>query len=534
MFCDAQIPIHPDLRKYTLDLLREKTALSVVKEKARLYAIKRWGDLPGDVHYRFRLRDHDSSSLYRSLNKELGILPRSQAQDNLDKWFRAANFSPPDAILTASCMHYVPEVSESNQRFMLILSTPLQRQLAWKYGHKKQVLMDLTFGFSSARALLVILMVIDDTNKGLPIAQIIFTAKKEAKAVHADYNTRILDDMLRIFKEKMGTNKNGESFTFAVGTTDNDVRERTALDNNFPGVILILCMFHTLQSWRNHLNQSLASIPKGEKRQEVCSRLWKLLMKLIRTVSDYNEAVSLYNGEVEYFRKLGKGRGPGSAENKKQSQAALDFLNYLHSYIKLEDYWRSWSLAGAMEAARQLGVDVLSVARTTNHLESFNGRIKLRYFRDYEHSGRLPRIDYWVLILLTRVLPDFFASWMERRHQRAYYGAMRHAPSALPHDTSPTMSFDDGSPRQLGPVKSRFDTVAEAEDDARKFMDRAFKGFAPCSGHYAKAFAEEHKLAVMEFEMSFEEVGEVDEDDSEFMEAKDVKFLGGDSLEPGA
>ena len=56
--------------------------------------------------------------------------------------------------------------------------------------------MDLTFGVCSARALLAILMVIDDNNHGQPIALMLFTARKEARATHADYNGALLQDLL--------------------------------------------------------------------------------------------------------------------------------------------------------------------------------------------------------------------------------------------------------------------------------------------------------------------------------------------------
>jgi hypothetical protein len=51
--------------------------------------------------------------------------------------------------------------------------------------------VDITFGFSSTQANLMILMTIDDHYKGIPIAYIIFTACTDAKAIHADYDTAL-------------------------------------------------------------------------------------------------------------------------------------------------------------------------------------------------------------------------------------------------------------------------------------------------------------------------------------------------------
>src|SRR6202453_1850236 len=122
--------------------------------------------------------------------------------------------------------------------------------MAWKYGHKHQMLMDGTFGTCTARVLTFILMAIDDNGKGIPVAFIIFTARKHAKAVHADYNGALLEMLLGQWKRGMGKHpETGEEFEIAVANTDNDPRERHALSHNWSDVFLLLCRFHTWQSW---------------------------------------------------------------------------------------------------------------------------------------------------------------------------------------------------------------------------------------------------------------------------------------------
>jgi hypothetical protein len=162
---------------------------------------------------------------------------------------------------------------------------------AWKFGHKKQVLMDLTFGVCSAWALLAILMALDENGTGIPICFIMFTARESAKATHADYDTAILDRLLGIFKQKLGSDEHGEEIDFSIGNTDNDPRERTSLSKHWPGILLLLCMFHIWQAWRNMLNRRLQPIPKGEQRQLVRKRLGKLLMDLLKEISEHTTAV---------------------------------------------------------------------------------------------------------------------------------------------------------------------------------------------------------------------------------------------------
>ncbi|KAJ7149105.1 hypothetical protein C8R46DRAFT_916478, partial [Mycena filopes] len=398
-----RIPLHPLVRDYALSLLRKNIPLTQLRQHCREFSHARWGVEVGDAVHRYVLTDHETTSLYRTIARESGIPQRSTAQDNLHHWFNTENPQPPDPRLSAACAAYSPYIPGETDRFKIILMTPEQKLLAWTFGHRRQMLMDLTFGVCNGRALLAILMVLDDENKGLPIAFILFTAKKETKAVHADYDKIILEELLKQFKAAMGTNDAGEEFDPVVGSTDNDPRERHGLRKNWETILLLLCLFHVWQAWRNGLNKYLRIIPKGPERQTIRSHLAKFLMRLLKEIKEYDEAIAEYNAQVLYFKTLGKARGGND-----QSKAGLAFLTYLQVYLKVRDFWKSWSLAGVEEAAAQMGVLISQISRTTNPLESFNGRLKGVYFAPYMHSGRLPRIDYWILMIVTKVLPEFF------------------------------------------------------------------------------------------------------------------------------
>ncbi|KAG1749325.1 hypothetical protein EDB19DRAFT_1904837 [Suillus lakei] len=112
----------------------------------------------------------------------------------------------------------------------------------------------------------------------IPVAFLIFTVQKEAKAVHADYDQKILEDVLDKWKAAMGLNDAGEPFNIAVRNMDNDIRECYALTKHWPSIHLILCLFHTWQSWRNGLNRYLKPAPKEPARQEIQAHLGQLLM----------------------------------------------------------------------------------------------------------------------------------------------------------------------------------------------------------------------------------------------------------------
>ncbi|KAJ7188449.1 hypothetical protein C8R46DRAFT_879117, partial [Mycena filopes] len=416
------IPLHPELRAEALSLLRLRVPLAQLKQLCRAWAQAKWGSAVGDASYRFVLNDHETTSLYRTLARERGIA-QAPPQNNLDLWFRQSNPAPPDPRLTASCIAYSPCLADDPEgRFSIILCTPEQRLAAWRYGHKKQVLMDLTFGVCSGRVLLAILMAIDENNHGVPIAQIIFTARKAAKAVHADYNGQLLKELLGKYKAGMGQNAEGEDFAMEVASTDNDSRERFGIRETWACVYLLLCIFHTWQAWRNGLNKHLRVIPEGDSRQEIRRRLGKFLMRQLKEICIYDEAIAAYNVELAHFKSLAKRRDKLS---KLQAKGGMAFLAYFQSYLRVRAFWESWSLAGAMEAARRMGVPLSVIARTTNHLEGFNGRLKGKFLTQHLKSGRLPRVDLWILLLITEVLPTFFAEWTEKRQRNKYYNDMR-------------------------------------------------------------------------------------------------------------
>ncbi|KAF8907632.1 hypothetical protein CPB84DRAFT_1813487 [Gymnopilus junonius] len=475
--------------------------------KCASWAENKWSSISGDSHFRYRLTPHDASSLYRTISHERGIYQRTSAEDNLDKWFWAEKPQPPSPLLSESCLNYQPHEEPTSDRFEIILSMPEMREAAWKYGHKKQVLMDLTFGVCSARALLLILMAIDENGTGIPICFIMFTARDSVKATHADYNKNLLDRLLGLFKQKMGLNALGEEFDIRIGTTDNDTRERFGLTKNWPAIFLLLCIFHIWQAWRNALNKQLSSIPKEDGCQMVRRQIGKFLMQLLKDISDHDEAMALFRAEKVYWQQV---KTQCDRLSKAQATAALKFLDYLNGYVEHEAYWKSWSPAGASEAAHLLGVAVSTIARTTNHLESFNGRIKSSYYQPYQHSGWLPRIDVWILLLITAIMPDFFKDLRNKKSMRDYYAQMRiirprdNAGSMLPgSDTS-----SSSPPSFTTPTDATYHDdlikkwLQELEDDSYDFGNSDTGEAAEESGLELDGNAEDVEEAATSFELS--------------------------------
>ncbi|KAJ7622177.1 hypothetical protein FB45DRAFT_753561 [Roridomyces roridus] len=463
---NARIPLEPRLRDYLLFELESGLPLAKLKEKARSWASKNLGDAPGNNHHRFILNNGDMSSLYRTQARLRGIL-RQPPEQNIDLWFRRDNPAPPDPRLSAACLSYSPHIKGQTERLCLIFSTPEQQALAWRFGHKQHMLMDLTFGFCNGRLLLAVLMALDEHKRGIPVSLIVFSAKEYTKAVHSDYNTEVLQKLLAEFKAAMGTNSDGEQFEVTVGTTDNDTRERQALLATWKEILLLLCIFHTWQSWRNGLNRFLRSITDDDDRKSTRRRLAKFAIQLLKETTEYSEVIAAYNTEIRFFESVGRKRAESA---KKMSKAALAFLGYFQSYLKEKEFWVSWSPAGALLAAEKLGIPVSQVARTTNALESWNARAKGRYISHHQHSGRLLRPDHWIYVMVIHAIPEMLADWLAKRQRASYYEGMksiapliaaptlrsRQAPESNPPpaDASPPLPSERPVPRSLEEVRA--------------------------------------------------------------------------------
>lgn len=96
-------------------------------------------------------------------------------------------------------------------------------------------------------------------------------------------------------------------------------------------------------------------------------------------------------------------------ESVKAGKSGLNFLDYLDANWMAEDLWLSWSQRGKNDAAERLNIPITDVLPTTNHLESFNGVLKLRHVAHWKHSGTRLRFDVLILHLIRDILPYLFA-----------------------------------------------------------------------------------------------------------------------------
>jgi hypothetical protein len=79
------------------------------------------------------------------------------------------------------------------------------KQAAWKYSHRGQLILDGTFGICDMRVLLFIALGVDEARKGVPLAFFLFSVPTGNKATHAGYDTSILVEVLKAWKNSLGS-----------------------------------------------------------------------------------------------------------------------------------------------------------------------------------------------------------------------------------------------------------------------------------------------------------------------------------------
>lgn len=127
---------------------------------------------------------------------------------------------------------------------------------AWKYAHQSQLLLDGTFGICNSRMLLFIALGVDGFGKGIPLAFFLFSAPTGSRATHTGYDSTILQQLLKAWKQLLGS-QGGMAFTPFIAITDTDTKERAALSMVWPDIWLLLCKFHLRQCWSNRRKKLL-------------------------------------------------------------------------------------------------------------------------------------------------------------------------------------------------------------------------------------------------------------------------------------
>ena len=207
------------------------------------------------ANFRYQLLPGDFSRLYRHHYRVThGVDLSVKAEQNVHDWM-SADQKKAKPHIRESVFHYSPRGSDG-QRFIACIATPEMKKAAWRYCHRKQVMIDGTFGLSTSRLLLWVALGVDERNRGVPVALFLFSAPTGNRATHAGYDTKIIGEIMSIWRDWMGT-QDGVLFCPLSALTDTDVKERGGLIIAWKNIILLLCKFHVRQCWTNKRSSCL-------------------------------------------------------------------------------------------------------------------------------------------------------------------------------------------------------------------------------------------------------------------------------------
>lgn len=216
------------------------------------------------VNHRYQILPSDFSRLYwqhyrKAYSVDVSVAP----EHNVDNWLnrQSTHFKP---HIHEAIFHYNARANVGD-RLKICVSTPEMKTAAWKYCHKRQLVLDGTFGLCTSRLLVWIALGVDDSGHGIPVAMFLFSAPAGNRATHAGYDTNILTELLKAWMVWLGTQL-GEQFRPYVAITDTDFKERGALIRVWPDIILLLCKFHIRQCWTN---KRKATLPRGESHWRI-------------------------------------------------------------------------------------------------------------------------------------------------------------------------------------------------------------------------------------------------------------------------
>ncbi|OJT03174.1 hypothetical protein TRAPUB_6250, partial [Trametes pubescens] len=399
------MPLHPAVFTEALKQLRSGAQLTDIQNTNRtMFKSGSYTGQPRDLRkspYRWLLQRSDTRSLYRQFNRLRGVNMTTPAYINIHEWLDIK--SPVYNKAFASAVFHYSAWAAENEHFEVCVATKDMKAAAWKYSHESQLLLDGTFGLCDSKVLLFILMGVDEKQRGVPLAFLMFSAPSGNQQTSSGYNTAILTKLLSQWKTSLGT-RNGQAFAPHVAITDTDPKERGALLHVFPDIWLLICKFHLRQAWRNHRSRVI----KGTTAThiDIRSHMQQLEVALLGS-TEYSQATALIAGERDVLTAVASALDSG-APKQGAITGALAHLDYFASYWLAGNLWQSWSEHGRRTAATLLGCQVEGVIPTTNHLESFNGVLKNKHVHHWQRGGRRIRVDVLLHLFVFTVLPSIF------------------------------------------------------------------------------------------------------------------------------
>ena len=131
-------------------------------------------------------------------------------------------------------------------------------------------------------------------------------------------------------------------------------------------------------------------------------------VRLLETI-DYPATMNMLNTEQNKVLLVAQ-------HSPTASCAYITYIDYLVNTWMPKPLWQSWSHKGHIITSTILKIPIEGVLPTTNHLEAFNGLLKNKYIPWWQRSGSHLHFNFLIHILITKILPDIFASCLSHQN----------------------------------------------------------------------------------------------------------------------
>ncbi|RKO83568.1 hypothetical protein BDK51DRAFT_49609 [Blyttiomyces helicus] len=176
----------------------------------------------------------------------------------------------------------------------------------------------------------------------------------------------------------MLSEEKGVEFEPMIAMTDTDVKDRKALLDVWPAIILLLCMFHVAQAWKNKLTKMLGS----RVSDSVVAGVRSMVVAQVRDML--------------------------SSQIFTTAMCGVEFCQYLSQYWLWPGILGSWCRSRRPSTSRMSGIPLQRIPNTNNHLESFNSVFRTHSLAAIQ-TGQRARIDLLVAFEIRSILPDILS-----------------------------------------------------------------------------------------------------------------------------
>ncbi|CAG8807397.1 19341_t:CDS:2, partial [Gigaspora rosea] len=191
-----------------------------------------------------------------------------------------------------------------------------------------------------------------------PISFILFTPPRSNRLTSSGYDSKILERLFTIFRDKISNNYNQNqslatlvTFSPCAVMTDADIKD---------------------QCCKNEINKQLGH--DGENKTILLRQTLKAFLKSVlneaRLIDGSEEIVRNYITKKKRLLECIY-KAESLLENKKVLEGGLNFLSYLKKQWA-GDLLSSWCLNGRMNAAKALEIPLEKLPIMNNHLEGMN------------------------------------------------------------------------------------------------------------------------------------------------------------------